>query len=162
MSGLGIKLEQIIFYIICFVITMIILDKFLFKKIVEILNKREAEIERALNEKDELEDKLAHVNREADKIVHDAKENARHILEEAREAVEPEKQRLLDLAKKESDQIVVEARRKAEDVLVSARLKSQEEALDLLKAILAKAMAKFEIASEEQKNILSKIVNTKL
>ena len=162
MSGLGIKLEQIIFYIICFVITMIILDKFLFKKVVEILSKREAQIEQALNEKDELEEKLAHINRDAEKIMRDAKENARHIMEEAREAVEPEKARLLDLAKKECDQIVLEARRKAEDVLVTARFKSQEEAIDLLKALLVKAMAKFEIAAEEQNSVLSKIINSKL
>jgi len=161
-TGLGIKPEQIVFYIICFIITMVILNKYLFKPIVAILNKREAEIEKALTEKDELEEKLAHINREADKIVHDAKENARHILEEAREAVEPKKKELIIQAQKESDQIVIEAKHKAEEILVSARVKSQEEALDLLKAILAKALAKFEIGAEEQQKVLSKIINSKL
>jgi F-type H+-transporting ATPase subunit b len=162
MSGLGIKLEQIVFYIVCFLITMVILDKFLFKKIVEVLNKRESEIARALAEKDELEDKLAHINREADKIVSDAKENARHILEEARTSVEPEKQRLLVQAQNESEKIVIESRHKAEEILQTARLKSQEEAIDLLKAILAKALTSFEISVEEQQKVLNKIINIRL
>ena len=161
-GGLGIKTEQIVFYIICFIITMIVLNTFLFKPIVAILSKREAEIEKALAEKDELEDKLANINKEADKIVHDAKESARHILDEAKESVEPKKKELIAQAIVESDQIISKANHKAEEILATARVRSQEEAVDLLKSILAKALAKIEIGAEEQQKVLSKIINSKL
>ncbi len=141
---------------------MIILDKYLFKKVVEILNAREAQIATALQEKDEIEEKLANTNFQADKIIQDAKEEARHIIEDARESVEPEKLRLLELAKKESEDIVSAAKRQGEDVIASSRLKSQEEAVNLLKALVNKAMSEFEISEDAQNQVLSKIINTKL
>jgi F-type H+-transporting ATPase subunit b len=161
-AGLGIKMEQIIFYIVCFLITMVVLQKALFKPLVAILNKREADIKNALDKKDEIEDHLAHMNKEAEKIRNDAKENARAIIEQANQDLEPHREKLMKQAQAQADQIIVDAKKHSEEILVSARLKSQEEAIDLLKNILAKAMVKFEIGLEEQQKVLAKIINSKL
>ncbi|GAB4148202.1 MAG: hypothetical protein OHK0017_10770 [Patescibacteria group bacterium] len=162
MEGLGIELYQILFYIICFVIAMLVLDQFLFRRVVKALNDREDSIKKALEEKEEIEDRLASVDLQVRNTINEAKEEARNIVREARESVEPEKNRVLDEARKESEVIVNQARDHAAEIVESARLKSQDEALQLVKKITAKALANMKVSSTEQEKVLSQIVNDKL
>lgn len=162
MSGLGIKLEQIVFYIICFVITMLILDRFLFRSVVKILNDREDGIRRALDEKDEIEHKLAEVDQQVKNILSQAQEESRTIVKEARDNAEPEKQKVIESAHLEAQNIVSQSHRQADEIVTNARQQSESEAVSLVRGVLTKAMANIRIGAEEQQKVLENIITRKL
>ncbi len=162
MSELGIKGEYIVFYIISFLITMYILQRFLFRPIVKILNDREDSVNKALAQRDELNEKSAHSQEEAQQIINQAKEEARKIIEEARAMVDPEKQNVLKNADELGASIVDRAREQANSILEAGKAEANAESVKILEKILEKAMGNLQISAAEQSRVLENIVNTKL
>jgi F-type H+-transporting ATPase subunit b len=158
-KGLGIDLFQIVFYILCFIIAMVVLQKFLFSAIIKILDERQSRIDKVLDEHDELESKLNDINNEAKKITDVAKVEARTIIENAKKDVEPAKAKIMSEADEARTQILATASNDAKKILDNARATAESEGVAVVQKILTKSVSNMKLSDASSQTILSEIIN---
>jgi F-type H+-transporting ATPase subunit b len=158
-KGLGIDLFQIVFYILCFIIAMVVLQKFLFSAIIKILDERQARIDRVLDEHDELEAKLNDINNEAKKITDVAKVEARTIIENAKKDVEPARLKIMSEADATRVEILATASNDAKKILDNARATAESEGVAVVQKILTKSVSNMKLTESSSQAILSEIIN---
>ncbi len=158
-KGLGIDPLQIVFYIICFVIAMVVLNKFLFSAIIKILDERKARVDKALDETDELESKMLDINNQAKKITDDAKSEARVIVENAKKDAEPAKAQVLAEADTARTEILTIANNDAKKILDNARATAESEGVAVVQKILSKSVSNMKLSETSSQTILSEIIN---
>jgi F-type H+-transporting ATPase subunit b len=158
MDGLGIQWDYLVFYIICFIITMWVLNKFLFKPLTKMLTDREESIEKAIQERDNIHEQLQKIEEEGKKIIADAKAEARNILEKAKTEIEPQLSLIENQARSEAEKIVLDSKNQAGEILKSARAQSEKEAFDIVSNILHKALSNLKLSSDVQNQVMSEII----
>lgn len=158
-KGLGIDPFQIAFYIVCFLIAMVVLQKFLFSAIIKILDERQARIDKVLDEHDELESKLNDINNEATKITDRAKAEARLIIENAKKDAEPAKTQVLSEAENSRTEILANASNDAKKILDNARATAESEGVAVVQKILSKSVSNMKLSESSSQSILSEIIN---
>lgn len=105
-ATLGINLNIFIAQLINFLIVLLVLWKFAYKPILNILDERSQTIEKSLKQSKEIEERLNRVEIEQKEIIQSAKQDATIILETARQEADVRKQELLVAAKKEVERVV--------------------------------------------------------
>lgn len=158
-QGLGIDLFQIAFYIVCFLLAMVVLQKFLFSAIIKILDERQTMIDKALDEHDELESKLKDINNQATKITDNAKAEARAIIENAKKDAEPARIQVLSEAEISRSEILVTATNDAKKILDNARATAESEGVAVVQKILSKSVSNMKLSDTSSQTILSEIIN---
>jgi F-type H+-transporting ATPase subunit b len=158
-KGLGIDLFQIAFYLVCFLIAMIVLQKFLFSAIIKILDERQSRIDKVLDEHDELESKLNDINNEAKKITDVAKVEARTIIENAKKDVEPAKAKIMAEVDETRTSILATASNDAKKILDNARATAESEGIAVVQKILSKSVSNMKLSDTSSQTILSEIIN---
>lgn len=159
---LGIDIVQIAFYMVCFVIAMVVLQKYLFIPLVKILDQREAKLAASLDLVDELELKIAEADNKAKSIIAQAHANGRQILEDAKSEVEPLKSQYLREAEEQKMQIIANAKREAHKIISTATANAENEVLALAQKTIQKATANLAISGAAQNEILGSIINLKI
>ena len=109
LKSLGIDWKLLIAQIVNFVILLLILRKFLFAPIVNLLENRHRTIARGLTDAEEAEKKLQLADIEARKKVSEAINEAEKITKEARRNAEAENQKTLKLTQEKALKIVASA-----------------------------------------------------
>ena len=158
-KGLGIDPFQIAFYIVCFLIAMVVLQKFLFSAIIKILDERKARIDKALDETDELESKMMDINNQAQQIIDNAKSEARSIIENAKKDAEPAKAQVLAEADQARTEILASASNDAKKILDNARATAESEGVTVVQKILSKSVSNMKLSDSSSQSILSEIIN---
>ncbi len=158
-KGLGIDPFQIGFYIICFLIAMVVLNKFLFSAIIKILDERKARVDKALDETDELESKMQDINNQAQQITDNAKAEARSIIENAKKDAEPAKAQVLAEADQARTDILATASNDAKKILDNARATAESEGVAVVQKILTKSVSNMKLSDASSQSILSEIIN---
>jgi len=135
LKSLGVDLPSVVWHLINFVILIFILQRFLYRPILNMLDQRAARIRDSLAEAEKvradtasLEERsrsiLDDARRESQEIVNNANRNAERILSEARTAAQQEGERLLERAKsdlsREREQAFEELRGQIADLAVLA------------------------------------------
>jgi F-type H+-transporting ATPase subunit b len=126
---LGISLQAFIIQIITFVLVFILLKKFALNRIVEMLDKRHAIIEKGVRhglemekEREHLEKETAKIVREArhsaDELIGDAQKEARDIIREAEKSAHKKTEAIMKDAEARIDEEAEQARRKLEKEIV--------------------------------------------
>lgn len=98
---LGIDLKLLIAQAVNFLILLAILTKLIYKPILNVLDKRKKMIEENVENTQKIEERLAKIEEEKDKIMSEASEAAMAAVEKAKKEAEEEKQKILTNAKKE-------------------------------------------------------------
>ena len=158
-SAFKLDVSSLFFYTICFGLVAFVLHKFLFKPLIAILNQRDEDLKQIQAEHLELEEKLAHIKDEAAKITHEAKVEARNIIETARQNATPEANKILETAHTEATKLVRDGTKQAEETKVAILSSAKAQSYDIVSQILAKAMSQVEIKQEEQERILGQIIH---
>lgn len=131
-SALGFDLKAFVIQLITFLLVFYILKRFVFGRIVDMLDKRREVIEQGVQlttemvaQRDKLEAEvektIKNARKEADAIIVKTQVQATEIIKEAEEA-----------AKKKANSIISDARGKIEDETLSARRKLEKEVLELV------------------------------
>ena len=157
--GLGIQYYQIVFYIICFLVAMVVLNKFLFKPLGRILDKRHAKVEATLQENDDLVAKLAGINAEALKITDAAKAEGRTIVEKAREEAQPEYDKVLAQANADKETILEAAQSEAQKTINSAKSEAETQAMGIVSKVLKKSVSNLSVSQKLQEDLTNEILN---
>lgn len=132
LSSLGINWRSLISQIINFVILLILLRLFLYKPIVDLLEKRRAKIEQGLKDAENAKTKLALAQDESQKIIQDANKKAQNIISLAQKQAEKQITQAREESKKESIKIIESAKKQAEAEKIKIMGKAKSELGDIV------------------------------
>lgn len=156
-GALGIDPKAFVIQLITFLIVYLVLKKFVFKRIVDALQKRQETISQGVRltteltaEREKLEKEVEATHKtarqEADRLIADTKERASSIIKEAEESASKKIEMMMADAKKRIEEESARARRELEgeivDLVIKATEAVAEEKIDAQKdsALIARAL----------------------
>lgn len=124
LTKLGIDWKLLVAQIVNFAILLVVLRAFVYKPVLEMLERRSKTIEKGLKDAKESEEKLSNAEKFQDEKIRAAEREVGKILESARQDSE-----------KMSKQIVADAHAQAEEILKRTRLELEEEKVAMMEAL---------------------------
>jgi F-type H+-transporting ATPase subunit b len=140
LEGLGINLGYLISQIINFVLLLVILRVFLYKPIVNMLDKRRETIRTDLEEAENARSQAEAARQEYEKQLEEAREERRTILAQAREQADKMREDLLDKARGEAQGLVAKTEDEMESLRRQALAGAQDEIVELAMAAAGKVV----------------------
>jgi F-type H+-transporting ATPase subunit b len=134
LEGLGINLGYLISQIINFVLLLVILRVFLYKPIVNMLDKRREKIRTDLEEAENARSQAEAARQEYEKQLEEAREERRSILAQAREQADKMREEILDKARGEAQGLVAKTEEEMEALRRQALAGAQDEIVELAMA----------------------------
>lgn len=114
------KMAEFVPALVIFLIIWFLLSKFVWPKVISVLDAREHKIEDSIEEADATKAEAAEIRDEADAIVAEARRKASEIVLDARGDADKERARILAAAHKEAEDIIAKARDRADDEMKRA------------------------------------------
>lgn len=153
-KNFGVNPILLIAQIVNFLIIFFVLKKFLYRPVLELLNKRQTTIKEGLKQAEEARVKLEKIVIEEKNILRNAQLQAKKIIEDSKEeAIEIAKQ-INDNAKKQTEKILKDAKDQITRESSEAEKKLAVNTSKLAVSFLEKALSNF-FSSEEQKKVVS-------
>ncbi len=140
MEGLGINLGYLISQIVNFVLLLVILRVFLYKPIVNMLDKRREKIRTDLEEAENARSQAEAAKQEYEKQLEEAREERRSILAQAREQADKMREETLDKARVEAQDLVAKTEDEMETLRRQALAGAQDEIVELAMAAAGKVV----------------------
>ena len=157
MKELGIEPILLLAQIINFGIIFFVLKKFLSKPILNMLDKRKQEIEEGLNLTRKMQAEEEKLKEKSDKVVSDAKKEARALLEEAKKQATEQRQQIVADAHKEAAQVIAKGKLQAEQEVKAMEEKVKQQVVDLASAMVAKLLPEVMSDKDHQKLLSSQL-----
>lgn len=114
------KMAEFVPALVVFLIIWFLLSKFVWPKVISVLDAREHKIEDSIEEADATKAEAAEIREEADSIIADARRRASEIVLEARGDADKERARIVAAAHKEAEDIIAKAHDRADDEMKRA------------------------------------------
>jgi len=131
-----------IWTIITFLLVLFLLSKFAWKPLLKVLQDREDEIKASLKDAEIARTELERVNLESEKILNDARAEARKIQAESKSVSEKQRDEIIQKAKEEAKKIAVSAESQIKMEKDLAIKQIQEKVVDLTFSISEKVIKK--------------------
>ena len=138
---------------------MYVLNKFVFSKVAKILSQREESIQKALDERDDINLKLGVFKQQGDEIISKAQKEARQIIEEARTNIKPEQDKILDESRIVAEKIIQDGKKQGEEIIQNAKSEANKESVEILRRIVKKALVNLELNSDLQEKVTQQIID---
>lgn len=116
LGKLGIDWQLLIAQIINFGLLVLILAKFLYRPIVNKIEKEEKELKKAKNKLRQLQEKKESLSEKSEKMTKKAKEESRNTIEEAEQVAENIKQKAKKEAEEQKEEILKQAKEEAKQI----------------------------------------------
>ena len=146
--GLGIDINILVAQIVNFLIVAFVLQRFLYKPVISMLDKRRKEVEEGLKLKADMEEEKEKLSERRKKVVKEANAEAQRIVAAAVADAKKEGERILADAHAESkaefDKRMAEVVRERSKIIDEARAKALEYAIVLSEKILGAKLTKAE------------------
>lgn len=143
----------IIWQLIIFVALFIFLAKFAWKPILASLNERESSIQQALDTAEKAKLEIALLKSDNEKLLKEAREERERIMREAREAANRMKEEAQQDAKKNADKIIDDARA-AINIEKQAALKEVKVQVAMFSLEIAEKLMKKNLATDKEQHSL--------
>jgi F-type H+-transporting ATPase subunit b len=140
LEGLGINLGYLISQIINFLLLLVILRVFLYKPIVNMLDKRRETIRTDLEEAEAARSQAEAAKQEYEKQLEEAREERRSMLAQAREQADKMREEILEKARGEARDLVVKTEEEMEALRRQAIAGAQGEIVELAMAAASKVV----------------------
>ena len=114
------KMAEFVPALVIFLIIWFLLAKFVWPKIIAVLDAREHKIEDSIEEADATKAEAAEIREQADAIVAEARRRASEIVLDARSDAEKERSRIVAAAHVEAEDIIAKAHDRADDEMKRA------------------------------------------
>ena len=158
LGTLGINLKIFIAQLVNFVIVLLVMWKFAYKPIINLLDKRAKKVEDSIKNAEQIEKRVKQIEKEQHTIISKAKIEAVEILETAREDAEKRKEEFLIKTKVEVDQVIQKGkeqiRKEKNQMLVEVKEDIIKIAIEASKKIL-----KEEINEKKSEKMAEDVVN---
>ena len=142
-----------IWTIITFLLVLFLLSKFAWKPLLKVLQEREDEIKSSLKDAEVAKTELEKVNLESEKILNNARAEARKIQAESKSVSEKQRDEIIHKAKEEAKKIVVNAESQIKMEKDLAIKQIQEKVIELTFSISEKVIKK-NLTSDDNKKII--------
>ncbi len=140
LEGLGINLGYLISQIINFVLLLVLLRIFLYRPIVNMLDRRREKIRADLDEADKARSQAETAKQEYEKQLEQAREERRSIVAQANEQAEKMREEILEKARAEAQQLVAKTEEETEALRRQTLIGAQDEIVDLAVAAAGKVV----------------------
>jgi F-type H+-transporting ATPase subunit b len=127
LGTLGINLKIFIAQLINFTVVLLVLWRLAYRPIVQLLEDRQEKIERGVKQAEEVEKRVADLERERSEVIAKATLEAARMLEDARMSAEHRKTELLTKAKEEVRGVVAQGKAQLEAQKVQMMVEAREE-----------------------------------
>lgn len=127
MEQLGIDVQVILFQVANFFILLYILKRFLYKPVIDMLEKRKQTVIQNQQLKEDLDKKMDDIHKQQESLLAETREEARGIMDQAREQGEQIQESLRAEGKKQADQIVEKGQQEVEQLKDSIKREMREE-----------------------------------
>ena len=144
------KMAEFVPALLIFLIIWFLLAKFVWPKVISVLDAREHKIEDSIEEADATKAEAAEIRDEADAIVAEARRKASEIVLEARGDAGKERARIVASAPAEAEDIIAKARDRADDELKRS-LASATDTIAKVSVAVAGKIVGDTLASDEAK-----------
>jgi len=157
MDKLGIEPKLILAQLLNFAIIVIVLQKLLYKPILDMINKRKKEIAEgvAITEKMRVEEEKFKEKQE--KALEKAREDALGIIEDAKKQAKDVEKELVADAHIQATAIITRAKAEADEIHTSAQVALRKEAVELA-TVMAKRLLSSVMTAKEQHAYIAKRV----
>ena len=140
MEGLGINLGYLISQMVNFVLLLVLLRIFLYRPIVNMLDRRREKIRADLDEADKARSQAEAAKQEYEKQLEQAREERRSIVAQANEQAEKMREEILEKARVEAQQLVAKTEEETEALRRQTLIGAQDEIVDLAVAAAGKVV----------------------
>lgn len=140
LEGLGINLGYLISQIINFVLLLVLLRIFLYRPIVNMLDRRREKIRTDLDEADKARSQAEAAKQEYEKQLEQAREERRSIVAQANEQADKMREEILEKARSEAQQLVAKTEEETEALRRQTLVGAQDEIVDLALAAAGKVV----------------------
>jgi F-type H+-transporting ATPase subunit b len=131
-ASLGLDLKTFIFQLIAFIIVLWILNKFAVKKILAVMDKRQAVLNKGLKEAEDAKKELQNANAQSDKILQAARVQADSILADAQSESMQIVKNVEEKAADRAERIIKEASEQLDQDVQKAREALKQETAQLV------------------------------
>ena len=143
-SNLGIDPKLLFAQAVNFLLVLWLLNRFVFKKLLSLLEERRKKIEQGLELRDRAEKEVAQIGAARHRALQEVKKEAETVLSETRNLARQKEQELLKAAKEQQDAILLKAREQGEkdkeDMLKEAQQEIRMRALFLAEQALGRTL----------------------
>ena len=140
LEGLGINLGYLISQMVNFVLLLVLLRIFLYRPIVNMLDRRREKIRADLDEADKARSQAEAAKQEYEKQLEQAREERRSIVAQANEQAEKMREEILEKARVEAQQLVAKTEEETEALRRQTLIGAQDEIVDLAVAAAGKVV----------------------
>jgi F-type H+-transporting ATPase subunit b len=140
LEGLGINLGYLISQIINFVLLLVLLRVFLYKPIVNMLDKRREKIRTDLEEADKARSQAEAAKQEYERQLEEAKEERHSILTQAREQADKVSEEILGKARTDAQELMAKTEEEMDSLRKQALAGAQDEIVQLALAAAGKVV----------------------
>lgn len=158
LGTLGINLKIFIAQLVNFVIVLLVLRKFAYKPIVDLLDKRAKKVEDSIKNAEQIEKRVKQIEKEHHESILKAKSEAAEILETAREDAEKRKEEYLTKTKAEVDQAVQKGKEQIRNEKKQMLIEAKGDII-MLAVEASKKILKEEIDQKKSEKIAEDVVN---
>jgi len=151
LEALGISINGIVAYLINFAILVFLLQRFLYKPVKDMLEKRQQRISNALAAADKAAEEAAQQRAEFEKELAEARKASQEEARKAAEATERMRQDILEEARKEAEEIKAKAREDADQERQQVMADLQKQAAELAVQITNKVVGEAVDSSAQRK-----------
>jgi F-type H+-transporting ATPase subunit b len=158
LAGLGINLGYLISQIVNFLLLLVILRVFLYKPIVNMLDKRRETIRTQLEEADTARSEAEAAKQEYEKQLEEAKEERRSMLAEAREQADKMREEILEKARGEAQALVAKTEEDMEALRRQTIVGAQGEIVELAMAAAGKVVGE-SLDEKAQRRLIQEFIS---
>jgi len=143
-SNLGIDVKLLFAQAVNFLLVLWLLNRFVFRKLLSLLEERKKKIEQGLELRDRAEKEVAQIGNARHRALQEVKKEAELVLSQTRDLARQKEQELLKAAKEQQDAILLKAREQGEkdkeDMLREAQQEIRMRALLLAEQALGRTL----------------------
>lgn len=155
MDKLGIEPKLLAAQVVNFLVIIFVLQKLLYKPILDMIEKRKKEIAEGLSLTEKMRAEEEKLKEKQDKAMARAREDALEVIEDAKkQAKEVEKELLAD-AHTQAAAVLARAKAEAEEMHKAAKADIRKEAVDLA-VVMAKRLLSESLGAKEQHALIAK------
>lgn len=159
MEKLGVNLPGLILQAVNFLLLLLILQKFLYRPILNAIKTRQERIQRGLEEAERASQRLAEASAEAERILTEARARAQEIIAQAAQEGNRVKEEIIAQARAEASRILERARLEVEREREMALAELRRQAIDLA-VLTARKIVGQALDEQAQHRIISDFIST--
>ncbi len=152
------KMAEFVPALIAFLVIWIVLAKFAWPQILNMMDERGKRIQESLDEAEATKQKAISSRKEYDELVTDARRKSADIVLEARKDAEAERARIIEAAHKEAEDIIAKAHANAEDERNAIYAAATTSIADLSVSVAAKIVGQTLESDDEQRALIERYI----